>query len=57
MSESIDSEEWSAILENHFLAIYDNWSQTHLTQIDHAEAVDINVDTLPKTFVLSVSDG
>lgn len=38
--------------------IYNSWVQTHLTQIDNKNNIEgVTLDTLPNTFVLSVSDG
>ncbi|WP_186474063.1 UDP-N-acetylmuramoyl-tripeptide--D-alanyl-D-alanine ligase [Psychrobacter sp. KCTC 72983] len=45
-------------LKDNFSAIYTNWVQTHLTQINNKNNITTVVtDTLPSTFVLSVSDG
>jgi UDP-N-acetylmuramoyl-tripeptide--D-alanyl-D-alanine ligase len=44
-------------LTDNLPAVYDNWLQTRLTQVDNNKVKDIVVDTLPSTFVLSVSDG
>ena len=45
-------------LKNNLSAIYDNWLQTHITQVENKNNIkDIDVNTLPSTFVLSVSDG
>lgn len=45
-------------LKNNLSAIYDNWAQTHITQVENKNNIkDIDVNTLPSTFVLSVSDG
>lgn len=45
-------------LKANLAAIYDNWLQTHLSQIsDNGKIKDRVMDTLPNTFILSVSDG
>lgn len=46
-------------LENNLSAIYDNWAQTCIAELDnkHNYIKNITTDTLPNTFILSVSNG
>lgn len=57
MDEYIDSTILVSHLEENISKIYDNWSKTHINQINNKSGVDVIFDTLPNTFVLSVSDG
>ncbi|MGP9493510.1 hypothetical protein, partial [Psychrobacter sp. AOP7-B1-24] len=63
MSENTNINGLIAHLKNNLPAIYEGWLQTHITQVSNknnaaaADFKDIVVDTLPYTFILSVSDG
>lgn len=58
MSENTDITGLIKHLQNNLPAIYANWAQTHITQVDTKKNIkDGVVDTLPNTFILSVSDG
>lgn len=57
MDEPIKTKSLMSRLAENLPAIYNNWVQTHITQIDNGNIKDSEVDTLPYTFVLSVSDG
>ncbi|MGP9515071.1 hypothetical protein ACT3RO_04755 [Psychrobacter sp. AOP5-CZ1-12] len=61
MSETTSINGLIAHLKNNLPAIYDDWVQTHITQISNknntADFKGTAVDTLPYTFILSVSDG
>lgn len=58
MNENINSNILVNSLRNNLPAIYDNWTQTHIAHIDNKNNIKgSRTDTLPYTFVLSVSDG
>lgn len=57
MDEYIDSTILVNYLKENISNIYDNWSKTHINQINNKSGADVIFDTLPNTFVLSVSDG
>ena len=57
MDEYIDPTILVNHLKENISKIYDNWSKTHINQINNKSGVDVIFDTLPNTFVLSVSDG
>ena len=55
MIDNIDINGVMTPLKSNLPAIYANWAQTHITQVNNTK--EVMVDTLPNTFVLSVSDG
>ena len=55
MNENTDIDSLVTHLKSNLPAIYANWAQTHITQVNNTK--EVMVDTLPNTFVLSVSDG
>ncbi len=58
MDEYTKIKRLMSYLEDNISAIYDNWSQNHITQLDNNNRIkNIATDTLLNTFVLSVSDG
>jgi len=58
MDESIKIKRLMSHLKQNLPAIYDNWIQTHIAHIDNKNNIKgSRTDTLPYTFVLSVSDG
>ena len=61
MSETTSMNGLIAHLKNKLPAIYEHWIQTHITQVKNEDSAkdfkDTAVDTLPCTFILSVSDG
>ena len=60
MDEHISSTLLMNHLEKNLLAIYDNWTQSNLTKLNHEKesgSHDLALGTLANTFVLSVSDG
>ena len=61
MSETTSMNGLMTHLKNNLPAIYEHWVQTHITQVNTENSTgnfqDAAVDTLPCTFVLSVSDG
>ncbi|WP_227679598.1 Mur ligase family protein, partial [Psychrobacter sp. Pi2-51] len=60
MSENNSIDILIAYLKNHLPDIYDNWTQTRITQLTHEKESDLNniaSDTLTSTFIISVSDG
>lgn len=60
MSENNSIDILISYLKNHLPDIYDNWTQTRITQLTHEKESDLNniaSDTLTSTFIISVSDG
>ena len=57
MDEYNNGYRLMTLLENNLPTIYDNWLQTHIAEINKNDLNNIAVDSLPRTFVLSVSDG
>lgn len=57
MDDHTNPHHLITLLQEHLAAIYDTWAQTHLTRLSHDRDLDVAVDTLPNTFILSVSDG
>ncbi|MGP5066696.1 Mur ligase family protein [Psychrobacter alimentarius] len=58
MDESIKIKRLMSHLKQNLPAIYDNWIQTHIAHIDNKNNIKASsTDTLPGTFVLSISDG
>ncbi|WP_201550840.1 hypothetical protein [Psychrobacter fjordensis] len=60
MSETTSMNGLITHLKNNLPAIYEHWVQTHITQVNTENSTrnfqDAAVDTLPFTFILSVSD-
>ena len=55
MSDNTDINGVMTHLKDNLPSIYVNWTQTHITQVNNKK--EVVADTLPNTFVLSVSDG
>ncbi|WP_201510140.1 Mur ligase family protein [Psychrobacter alimentarius] len=58
MDEPIKIKRLMSHLADNLPAIYDSWIQTHIAHIDNKNNIKASsTDTLPGTFVLSISDG
>ena len=58
MDEPIKIKRLMSHLKQNLPAIYDSWIQTHIAHIDNKNNIkESSTDTLPGTFVLSISDG